>query len=248
MEIQGKNALVTGGARRVGRAISLELAKAGVNIAVNYNYSEDDASNTICEAEKFGVRALKVKADISNIDQVLQMVDMVYQGLGSIDFLILNAAPFIRTPFPVEKLEDWHTVINTMVNGSFYCVNTIAPLMKQNGGGVIIFILDLSAFEPMRNYIAHSIGKASMLAMFKQLAVELAPIIRVNAVAPGQILPPEHFNEEKIKKSAHKNLLEKWGTTGDVTDTVLFLLKSDFITGEVLVVDGGERLGHRRKN
>ena len=247
MKLPGKNALITGGAHRLGRALSLGLAQAGVNVAVNYLSSNDEAAKTTLDAQNLGVKALSVKADISDLAQVQQMVRTVENKLGSIDILVHSAAPFTRTPFPVENIDDWHHVINTMVNGSFYCANTVAPHMLEKGSGAMIFIIDLSALEPMQNYIAHSIGKASILALSRQLAVELAPKVRVNSIAPGQILPPPDFSKEKIEQSARKNLLERWGDPKDVVNTMLFLLENEFVNGEMIVVDGGERLGHRRR-
>jgi len=242
MIIKGKNALITGGANRIGREITLGLARSGANVAINYFTSESEAKRTLDDALELGVEAISSKADISKIYQVSKMVDLVAEQLGTIDIFIHSAAPFIRTPFPVSTLDDWHTVINTMVNGSFYCANSIAPYMINQGSGAMIFILDLSALEPMRNYIAHSIGKASILALSKQLAVELAPNVRVNSIVPGHILPPEELSDETIIRLAKKNLLRRWGDPSDIVKTVMFLLESGFINGEMIIVDGGERL------
>jgi len=248
MNIKGKIALITGGAHRIGKVLTLSLAAGGANVVINYNSSRDEALTTAREAKNLGVGALPVQADISKLNQVVKMIDTAHKEFGAIDIFVHSAATFMRTPFPLSDIEKWHRVINTMVHGSFYCANTIAPVMNAGGGGVMIFIVDLSALEPMQNYIAHSIGKSSILALSKNLAVELAPTIRVNAIAPGQVLPPDNFNEDKINRSAQKNLLNRWGDPEDVAKTVMFLIESDFITGELIIVDGGERLVHRTSN
>lgn len=110
----------------------------------------------------------------------------------------------------------------------------------------MIFIVDLSALEPWPKFAAHSVSKAAMLALSKQLALELAPTVRVNAIAPGPVLPPPDYSDEKIKRTAKKTLLNRWGAAEDVAQTVIFLAKSDYITGDLIAVDGGERFGHRK--
>ncbi len=246
MDIKGKNALITGGAVRVGKAITLALAEAGANVVINYNSSAAAAEDTKKEAEALGVKALALQADIGDHKQVKDLVSQAAATLGGVDILVNSASLWRKTPFPMEDLKDWYQVTNILINGSFYCANEVAPMMIAAGEGDIINIIDLAAFEPWPNYMAHSVGKAALLALSKQLALELAPSVKVNAIAPGPVLPPPDYSQESIDKIARRTLLNRWGSAEDIAEAALFFIQSDYITGEVLAVDGGERFGHRK--
>lgn len=246
MDPTGKTALITGGAHRVGKAITLALAQAGANVVINYNASSKAAEITLAEAREFGVDALAVQADISDPQQVKAMADAAKQRFGTVDILVNSASPWRQTPFPTANFDDWHLVTGVLINGSFYCANAIAPMMLEKGEGAIVNIVDLSAWEPWPDFMAHSVGKAALLALSRQLALELAPAVRVNAVAPGPVLPPPDFDQEKITRTAKKTLLGRWGSAEDVAEAVLYLVKADYVTGEAIAVDGGQRFGHRK--
>jgi NAD(P)-dependent dehydrogenase (short-subunit alcohol dehydrogenase family) len=119
--------------------------------------------------------------------------------------------------------------------------------MLERGEGAIVNIVDLSAWEPWPGFTAHTVGKAGLLALTRQLALDLAPAVQVNAVSPGPVLPPPGYDDEQIDRVARRTLKRRWGSPKDVVDAVLFLVQADFITGEVIAVDGGERFGHRLK-
>jgi len=246
MDIKGRTALVTGGAQRVGRAISLKLAQAGANVIVNYNHSSSEANETVAEAEKFGIKAEAIRADISDAAQVKDMVEKARERFTAIDILINNSSLFRKTSLPTDDFTAWHQVTSVLIDGPFYCANAVAPMMIDKGEGVIVNIVDLSAWEAWPNFTAHTVGKSALLAMTRQLAFDLAPSIRVNAIAPGPVLPPPSYDAARIERTAKKTLLGRWGSPEDVTRTVIFLIESDYITGEVIVVDGGERYGYRR--
>jgi pteridine reductase len=246
LDPKNKTALVTGGAVRVGKAITLGLASAGSNVVINYHSSESEAQNTAAEASAFGVKALPLQADISDPNQVKSMVAAAHKQFGSIDILVNSASYFRTTPLPTTNIELWQRITRTMVDGAFFCSNEVAPQMTSKGEGVIINIIDLSPWQPVVRFAAHNVGKAALLAMTRQLAVDLCPQIRVNAVAPGAVLAPAAYTEAKIQQVARRNLLNRWGSPEDVVQTVLFLIRSDFITGEVIVVDGGERYGRSK--
>jgi NAD(P)-dependent dehydrogenase (short-subunit alcohol dehydrogenase family) len=246
MNPAGKTALITGGAVRVGKAITLALAQAGANIVINYHSSANEAEDTLAEARSFGVQALKVKADIGSHQQVEAMISQAAEKFGSIDILVNNASLWMETPFPTRNLEGWHQVTNILINGTYYCANAVAPLMQKAGEGAIVNIIDLSAYEPWLDYSAHSIGKSALLALSRQLALELSPTVRVNAVAPGPVLPPEDYDEQRIKRTAENTLLQRWGTPEDIADAVMFFIRANYITGEDLAVDGGQRFAHRK--
>jgi 3-oxoacyl-[acyl-carrier protein] reductase/pteridine reductase len=246
MDARGKTALITGGAQRVGKAISLGLARAGANVVINYNTSADAAQATAAEARALGVQALTVQADVADWQQVKDMVALAGERLGAIDILVNSASRFEKTPFPTEDISAWQRVTGILIHGSFYCANAVAPAMLARGDGAIVNIVDLSAWEPWHDFAAHSVGKAGLLALTRELALELAPAVRVNAVAPGPVLPPPGYTPAQLEAMARRTLLERWGSPDDVAHAVLFLIEAEYITGEVIIVDGGERFGHRK--
>ncbi|MCB8921624.1 MAG: SDR family oxidoreductase [Ardenticatenaceae bacterium] len=246
MNPKGKTALITGGAVRVGKAITLALAQAGANVVINYHSSAGAAEETAVAAQSFGVKALAIQADIGNAEQVKAMVATAQAEFGSVDILVNNASLWQQTPFPTDDLDNWRRVTDILINGSFYCANAVAPLMLAQGEGAIVNIIDLSVYEPWPNYTAHAMGKGALLALNRQLALELAPAVRVNAVAPGPVLAPADYDAEKIARTAAKTLLNRWGTAEDVAEAVLFFVKASYVTGELLAVDGGQRFGHRK--
>jgi len=246
MNPKGKTALIKGRAVRVGKAITLALAEAGANVVINYNSSAKAAEETAVSAQKFNVGTLAVQANVGDAEQVAAMVAAAKAKFGGVDILINSASLWRQTPFPTDDFTDWHRVTNILINGAFYCANAVAPLMLARGEGAIVNIIDLSAYEPWPNFMAHSVGKSALLAMSRQLALELAPAVRVNAVAPGPVLAPPDYSDEKIAQTAAKTLLNRWGTAEDVADAVMFFVKASYVTAETLAVDGGQRFGHRK--
>ncbi len=246
MNPTGKTALITGGAIRVGKAITLALAQAGANVVINYNSSSQAAEETADEARALGVQAFPVQADIADLEQVEAMVKLANEQLGGVDILINSASLYWGTPFPTDNHDDWHRVTGIGIDGPYYCANAVAPGMLAKGEGVIINITDLSAFEPWPGFIAHSVSKAAIMAMTRQLALELAPAVRVNAVAPGPVLPPPDYSPERIASVADMTLLERWGSPEDVAEAVLYFVRASYVTGDILFIDGGERFGHRK--
>ncbi len=162
------------------------------------------------------------------------------------DILINSASLWKKTPFPTLDLTEWHRVTEILINGSFYCANAVAPKMLAKREGAIVNIIDLSVWEAWSGFTAHAVGKTALWALTRQLALELAPAVQVNAVAPGPVLPPPGSSEDQIARSARRTLKNRWGTPEDVSDAVMFLVQADYITGEVIVVDGGERYGHHK--
>jgi NAD(P)-dependent dehydrogenase (short-subunit alcohol dehydrogenase family) len=242
MKIEGKTALITGGAHRVGKAITLTLARAGANVVVNYYSSDAAAQGTVREAEALGVGALAVQADVSDLAQARALVAAAADRFDAVDILVNSASIWLKTPLPLGDFADWHRVLGVLLDGSMYLADAVAPLMQARGWGAMVNIVDLSAWNPFAGYVAHSVGKAGLLALTRALALELAPAVNVNAVAPGPVLPPPDYGSEQIERVARRTLKGRWGAAQDVADAVRFLVEADYITGEVLVVDGGERL------
>ncbi|MGC9333807.1 MAG: SDR family NAD(P)-dependent oxidoreductase [Anaerolineae bacterium] len=242
MKIEGKTALITGGAHRVGKAITLTLARAGANVVVNYYSSGAAAQETAREAQALGVGALAVQADVGELDQVRALVAAATDRFGAVDILVHSASIWQRTPLPMGDFAGWHRVLGVLLDGAMYLADAVAPMMQARGEGAMVNIVDLSAWKPFAGYIAHSVGKAGLLALTRQLALELAPAISVNAVAPGPVLPPPGYSQEEADRMAAQTLKGRWGAPQDVADAVRFLVEAEYITGEVLVVDGGQRL------
>lgn len=238
METAGKVALVTGGAHRVGRAFSLALAEAGCDIVVNYNGSADEAAETAADIERLGRRAIAVQADISRADDIARLMREAERAFGRLDILVNSASLFERTPVADITEMEWDRVLGVNLRGPFFLSQAATPLLRRDGG-VIINIVDLSAMQPWPSFAHHAVSKAGLLHLTRVLARALAPDIRVNAIAPGTVLPPEGTEGED---GSERRVSAREGNTDDVTRALLYLVRSDFVTGENLVVDGGRML------
>jgi NAD(P)-dependent dehydrogenase (short-subunit alcohol dehydrogenase family) len=247
VNIQGKVALVTGGAVRVGKAITLMLARAGAHVVINYHSSAGPAEQTLAEAQAWGVEALAIQCDVADLHAVQAMTQQAADRFGGVDILVNGAGHFGKITLPTYDLDAWHKVTRISIDGAFYVSNALAPFMLSRGGGVIVNIVDLSAWNPWPNFTAHAVGKAGLLALTHQLALELAPTIRVNAVAPGSVLPPPDFSDSQIAALAARTLLERWGSPEDVAGAVRYLIEAEYVTGATLHVDGGEHLAQYKR-
>lgn len=247
MNIAGKVALVTGGAVRVGQAITLMLARAGAHVVINYHTSAGPAEQTLAAAQALGVEAMAVQCDVADLQAVQAMTGQVADRFGGVDILVNGASHFGKLTVPTYDLDTWHQVTRISIDGAFYVSNALAPFMLARGGGAIVNIVDLSVWNPWPNFTAHAVGKAGLLALTHQLALELAPTIRVNAVAPGAVLPPPDFSDSQVAALAARTLLERWGSPEDVAGAVRYLIEADYVTGATLHVDGGEHLAQYKR-
>ncbi|MGD2206138.1 MAG: SDR family oxidoreductase [Anaerolineae bacterium] len=245
MDPKGKVALITGGGVRVGRAISLGLAEAGADLVVHYNRSASPAEETIAEARRLGVEAVAVRADLGNPESARTIVQAAQRQFGKVDILVHAASPFVRTGLFDVTLETWRQIQGVLVESFLLLLQELTPGMIEHGKGVIVAILDRGVFDPWPKYLAHGVGKSALWALACSAAVELAPQVRVNGVVPGPVLPPPSFTEEQVAQGAQATLLGRWGSPQDVVHAVLYLVQSEYTTGEVLFVDGGERWAHR---
>lgn len=234
-------ALVTGGAVRLGRAIALGLADEAFDLAVNYHTSGTAAQELRIRVEGAGRSILLLQADVSNSAEVERVAGEVEARYGRLDLLVNNASLFQEGALLDVEEEEWDRVMAVNLKGPFLLVKRLAPLLAQSRGSVVN-IVDLSALQPWIRYPHHSVSKAALLHLTRVLARALAPHVRVNAVAPGAVLPPEGYSEEELHASAQRSALKRLGTPEDVVRTVLFLDRSPYITGEVIVVDGGRQL------
>ena len=242
MEIKGKIALVTGGAKRVGREIAIRLAKQGASIALHYKSSEPEAAKTAEAIRSLGVDCHLFKADLSDAKQTLDMAEKAYAQLRSIDVLVNNASVYYKTPIGQVNEADWDRLIAANLKGPFLLSTTIGNRMAQKNGGKIVNIADWSGFRPYRDFGPYCISKGGLITLTKSLARDLAPKVQCNAIAPGPVLAPPGMPEEERAAIARTTALGRWGSPGDVAGAVAFLIENDFINGTVLVVDGGRSI------
>lgn len=239
MHLQNKNCLITGGAHRVGKAIALELASTGANIIVHYHNSEQAAQETVAEIKTLGGQAWALKADLSQPAEIETLFAGISAARGSLDVLVNSASIMETGDARTLPLEAWNRTLAVNLTAPFLCAQHAARLM--NNDGVIINITDGSALRPWATYPAHSVSKAGLVHLTQVLAKTLAPTIRVNAVCPGPVLKPPEWEASRWERVAQGTLLKRTGSGYDVARAVRFLVENDFITGETLVVDGGER-------
>ncbi|MBY7143667.1 3-oxoacyl-[acyl-carrier-protein] reductase [Virgibacillus sp. NKC19-3] len=242
--LKGKNALVTGASRGIGRAIAIELAKQGVNIAVNYAGSEAKAKAVVKELEEIGVKAFNIQADVANETDVKNMVKEVVHQFGSLDILVNNAGINKDNLLMRMKEEEFDQVINTNLKGAFVCTKAVTrQMMKQKNGRIInvASIVGVSGNAGQANYVA---AKAGVIGLTKTTAKELAARnILVNAVAPGFITTDmtDELTDEQRSSIEALIPLERLGTPEDVANVVRFLTSEDanYITGQTIHIDGG---------
>ena len=242
MEIEGKTVLVTGGAHRVGAAITRSLSGAGAQVAFTYHTSGDAARELERRLQGAGAAAQAFPCDVADWAAVRALVAQVEARFGAVDIIVNSASLFQATPFPSNDIDTWQRVTRVVIDGAFYVCNAFTPGMQTREQGTIINILDSSVWKPWPNFVAHTTAKGALAAMTRQLALDLAPSIRVNAVVPGPVLPPEQMQQDRQAALAQQTLLKRWGEPGDVAQAVRYLIEADYVTGEILFVDGGERL------
>ncbi|MBN2007596.1 MAG: SDR family oxidoreductase [Anaerolineae bacterium] len=241
MNLKGKTALVTGGAIRVGKALALGLARAGAQVAITYHRSAAEAEETVAEIQALGVAALAVPADVGAPEAVAALAHTVQARFGGVDVLVNNASPYVSARLHETTWEQWRFVLGALLDGPLLLSQAFAPGMTARGAGLIVNILDNSAFAPAPKHLAHSVGKHGLLGLTRNLAAELAPAVRVNAIVPGPVLPAPGSTPEQNARTAERTLLRRWGDPDDVVKALLYLADADYVTGEVLFVDGGEQ-------
>ena len=242
VELTGKAAVITGGAHRVGRHITLALASRGCDVLIHYHRSEAAAARTEDEARALGVRAFRVMADLRSPEGVGAVFAAADSCLGGVDILINSAAELEPQDLGAVSIEDWERVVNLNLRAPFFCLQQAAQRMRARGGGAIVNISDIAGHRPWPRYPVHSISKAGVEMLTKVAALSLAPSIRVNAVAPGPVEKPEAMTDERWAALASSLPLRRPGSGQDVAQAVLFCLENDYLNGETLLVDGGDHL------
>jgi len=239
--LAGRVALVTGGARRVGRAIAVALAERGADIVVHYHSGAADAQETAAQIRTLGRRAAILDGDLADLDVARALPVQAHAQFGRLDLLVNSAAMMLRTPIGEVTPEQWDAMFALNLRAPFFLAQAAAPLLREQGG-VIINIADLAAFETWPAYIPHAVTKAGVVQMTRGLARALAPEIRVNAVAPGAVLLPDDWSDEVGDRLASTTPLRRLGTAADVAQAVVYLCEAPYVTGEVLIVDGGRHV------
>lgn len=234
-------ALVTGGAVRVGRAITLALAEAGYDVVINYRSSEGPAEETARLVEEAGPRAWTVQGDLGEPDTAERLAEAVRNGPGRLDLLVNSAANFRSTSLLDVDAEEWDAVHDVNLRGPHLLTRACTELLRFSGGSVVN-IADHMGITPWVRYGHHSTAKAALIHLTKVQALALAPGVRVNAIAPGLVLAPDDLDDDKLADEIERTPLERAGTPQDVAEAVLFLARSPFVTGHLLVVDGGATL------
>jgi NAD(P)-dependent dehydrogenase (short-subunit alcohol dehydrogenase family) len=237
----GQVALVTGGAHRVGRAIALTLARAGADVFVHYHRSAEAVTHTAEEIRGLGRRALTIGADLGQVGEIERMFQEVARAFDRLDILVNSASVFERVDFMAMTPEQWDRTLNVNLRGPAFCAQAAARLMLPRDGGHIVNIADVIGLRPWPRFPHHSVAKAGLVMLTQVLAATLAPTIRVNAVAPGPVLKPPGMSEQRWQAIGAASLLGRPGRASDVAEAVLYLVRSSYVTGEVLVVDGGSR-------
>ncbi len=241
MILQSRVALVTSGAKRVGQAIAVTLAKSGADLVISYRSSASEARATIQSLQRHNTRALAIHADLTNSNDVKRLMERIRHHFGRLDVLVNSAANFIRTPFSTLTEHDWDLALDTNLKGPFLCALYASRLMRQHGGGKIINIADWAGVRPYRDYLPYCVSKAGVIGLTKALAKELAPTIQVNTIAPGAVMAPSEMSAAARARVAKQVPLKRWGSPQDIANTVKFLIEgTDFMTGSTIFVDGGQ--------
>jgi NAD(P)-dependent dehydrogenase (short-subunit alcohol dehydrogenase family) len=235
----GRVALVTGAGIRIGRSVALRLAAAGADLAVNYSQSQAEAEEVASDIEKMGRHAVTFRADVGRRADVERMFAAVDKEFGRLDILVNNAGIFFPAKFEELTDEQWDRIQDTNLKSQFLCAQAAIPLLRRHGGGHIINISSVGAFLPWTSYVHYCVSKAGSVMLTRCLAAALGPDILVNSVAPGTIAFPGEAPHENFIRMVP---LHKTGQGEDIADAVVYLASSNFVTGQILAVDGGRLL------
>jgi NAD(P)-dependent dehydrogenase (short-subunit alcohol dehydrogenase family) len=239
--LSGKVALVTGAAKRIGRSVALRLASEGADVVVNYRSSQLEANEVVAQITTMGRRAVGVQADVAKRVDVIALFAAVEKEFGRLDILVNNAGMFFPAKFEDLTEEQWDHILDGNLKSQFLCSQLAASMLRRSGHGRIVNFASLGGLLAWPAYTHYCVSKAGVIMLTRCLARALAPEITVNAIAPGTISFPgdaPELAEDFISRAP----LQRTGTAKDIDDAVVFLAQSPFITGQVIVVDGGRTL------
>lgn len=245
MQLAERAALITGG-KRIGAAIAEALARAGMDVALSYNTSRAEAEAAAAAISAAGRRAHIVRADVSSPDDCRALVDEAAAAFGRLDVLVNMASVYSAVPFDETDVTTWTRVVDVDLRGAFLCARAAVPYMRKLGGGRIVNFSDWVAASGRPRYpgfLPYYVAKAGVVALTEALSLEVAGDgILVNAVAPGPIVAPPGTSDDEIKAVEAATPVGRWGGADAIVRAVLFLLETDFVTGETVRVDGGRHL------
>lgn len=246
MVLRDRTAIVTGGGTGIGKAVSLELARKGASVIVNYSRSKKEAEETADAIIRHGGRAIPVRADVADDGDVRAMIKAAEQAFGSVDLLVNNAS--VTCHIPLQDLEavtdeDWDSLYDVNVKGMFYCARAAAPLMVSAGGGAIVNVGSIAGKTGQGSSLPYAVSKAAVHGLTLSLARALAPRIRVNAVIPGAV-PTRWWagREEQMRRLAPVTLLSSISEPEDIAHAIRFALEQEAMTGQLITVDSGQTL------
>ena len=243
MDLDSKVAVVTGGAVRLGRAIALALARRGCELVLHYGTSEGPASETAAEAEALGAAVLTHAADLRDPEEALGLIEAGRERFEQIDILVNSASVFLEGDLAATSLDEWDQTFDVNLRAPFLLSQAFAAQIPDLREGAIVNILDARIRRPGIDHFAYRLTKVALLAMTENLALDLAPRVRVNGVAPGAILPPPGAELEDLNRLARERVpLARAGNADGVAASVIHLLEHDFLTGVTIPVDGGQFL------
>ncbi|WP_028950321.1 SDR family NAD(P)-dependent oxidoreductase [Sulfurihydrogenibium subterraneum] len=235
MEIKGKTALITGGSKRIGKTITIGLAKEGCDVIIHYNYSEKEAQELKTFVESFGVKGYLLKADLTEEKDIIKLSEEA-SNIG-VDILINNASIYYKAPLETATFKDLDTFYSIHVKAPFYLSKILGKKMYEKKEGRIINIVDYSAILPYPDYTPYTASKGALLTMTKAFAKEFAPYVLVNGILPGPIVPPEDLQDKELPLK--KTLLKRWGGEQEIFKAVKYLIETEFTTGSLIPVEGG---------
>ncbi len=247
MDLKDKVALVTGGGTGLGREITLAFARNGMDVAINYSRSEDDAAQTVKDVQSLGRRAIMVKADVADDSQVRAMAEQVGGELGRIDVLVNNAGKTVFVKFPdLEGMleSDWDSIMAVNTKAPFLCARAVAPFMKRQGAGKVINISSVSGLRPGGSSIAYAVSKGALQMLSRCLALAMAPEIAVNTISPG-IMDTRWgrlWGEEAIARMVRDSPLQRVPGLDDIASAAVFLAENDSMTGQTILIDSGRHM------
>ncbi len=232
-------ALITGSAKRIGKAIAVHLAESGFDIALHYNTSKSEAEEVAKEIKSKGRNCVLFQCNLSNIKDTLSLIEKVKQSFPSLSLLINNASIFEKRSFLESDISFFDNHFNTNFKAPFFLSQSFAKSVKE---GHIINLLDTNITQDRTKYFVYNLTKKMLSEFTKMTAAELAPHIRVNAIAPGPILPPSNKEKEYLEREQESIPLKRWGTMPEILQSIDFLLKNEYLTGQCIFVDGGDHL------
>lgn len=242
MEITGRVALVTGAGRRVGRALALGLADAGADVFVHYNRSVEPARLVQAEVESRGGRAAIGSVDLSDPGQTPRLVEMASQALGEVSILVNSASGFATDTLADVTVAGWRSTHDLTLAGPVFLTQAFAASLGPDSHGAVLNVTDVRTMHPYRKHFSYLLAKGGLDTFTRAAALALAPRIRVNAVALGVILPPPGEDDDYVQSLAESLPLRRAGGTDPVVEAGLSLIRNDFVTGEIIRVDGGGHL------